>query len=308
MNIKKSVTELIGSTPLMELVNYNKSNNISATLLAKLEYFNPAGSAKDRIAKSMIEDAENSGKLFPDSVIIEPTSGNTGIGLAAVAASKGYKAVFVMPDTMSIERRNLLAAYGAEIVLTPGSEGMKGSIQKAEELAKEYTHGFIPSQFENPSNPKAHYNTTGPEIWADTDGKVDVFVAGVGTGGTISGTGAYLKEKNPEVKIIAIEPKNSPLISQGKSGSHGLQGIGANFIPDTLNKDILDEIITVSEEDAYSAARQMAQKEGILIGISSGATLYAATVVAKRPEMGGKNIVVLLPDTGERYMSTDLFR
>jgi len=307
MKIYKSVSDLIGSTPLLELTNYNKANGLKATILAKLEYFNPAGSAKDRIAKAMIEDAEKQGKLFPDSVIIEPTSGNTGIGLAAVAASKGYKAIFVMPDTMSIERRNLLAAYGAEIVLTPGSEGMKGSIQKAEKLAKEYTHGFIPAQFENPSNPKAHYETTGPEIWADTDGKVDVFVAGVGTGGTISGTGAFLKEKNPKIKIIAIEPKNSPLLSEGKSGSHGLQGIGANFVPNTLNKNILDEIITISEEDSYSAARQMAQKEGILIGISSGAALFAATEVAKRPEMGGKTIVVLLPDTGERYMSTDLF-
>ena len=308
MNIKKSITDLIGSTPLLELTNYNKANNLSATILAKLEYFNPAGSAKDRIAKSMIEDAEACGKLFPDSVIIEPTSGNTGIGLAAVAASKGYKAIFVMPDTMSIERRNLLAAYGAEIVLTSGAMGMKGSIAKAEALAMEYNHGFIPSQFENPSNPKAHYETTGPEIWSDTNGKVDVFVAGIGTGGTVSGTGKFLKEKNPEIKIIAIEPKNSPLISEGKAGSHGLQGIGANFVPDTLDKEVLDEIITVTEEDAYSAARQMAHSEGILVGISSGAALHAATEVAKRPEMSGKTIVVLLPDTGERYMSTDLFK
>ncbi len=308
MKTYKSVTELIGSTPLMELVNYNKTNNLSATLFAKLEYFNPAGSAKDRIAKAMIEDAEKNGKLFPDSVIIEPTSGNTGIGLAAVAASKGYKSIFVMPDTMSIERRNLLSAYGAEIVLTEGSKGMKGSIEKANELAKEYEHGFIPSQFENPSNPKAHYETTGPEIWSDTDGNVDVFIAGVGTGGTLSGTGKFLKEQNPEIKIIAMEPKNSPLLSEGKAGSHGLQGIGANFVPDTLDKSVIDEIITATEEDAYSAARLMAQKEGILIGISSGAALYAATLVAKRPEMNGKNIVVLLPDTGERYMSTDLFK
>ncbi len=307
MKIYKSVTDLIGSTPLLELSNYGKSNNLNATLLAKLEYFNPAGSAKDRIAKAMLEDAEKSGKLFPDSVIIEPTSGNTGIGLAAVAASKGYKAIFVMPDTMSIERRNLLSAYGAEIVLTPGCEGMKGSIQKAQELEKEYTHGFIPSQFENPANPKAHFETTGPEIWADTDGKVDVFVAGVGTGGTVSGTGKFLKKKNPDIKIVAIEPKNSPLLSEGRAGSHGLQGIGANFVPDTLDKTVLDEIITVTEEDAYAAARQMAHKEGILVGISSGAALYAATEIAKRPEMQGKTIVVLLPDTGERYMSTDLF-
>lgn len=307
MNISKSVTDLIGSTPLLELVNYSKANNLNATLLAKLEYFNPAGSAKDRIAKTMIEDAEANGKLVPDSVIIEPTSGNTGIGLAAVAASKGYKTIFTMPDTMSIERRKLLAAYGAEIVLTEGKLGMKGAIEKAEELAKEYPHSFIPSQFENPANPKAHYLTTGPEIWEDTDGKVDVFVAGVGTGGTISGTGKYLKEQNPAIKIVAIEPKNSPLLSEGRAGSHGLQGIGANFVPNTLDKSVLDEIMTVSEENAYVASRQMAKLEGILIGISSGAALHAATEIAKRPEMEGKTIVVLLPDTGERYMSTDLF-
>ncbi len=308
MNIKKSVTELIGSTPLMELVNYNKENNLSATLLAKLEYFNPAGSAKDRIAREMIEEAEKEGALFPDSVIIEPTSGNTGIGLAAVAASKGYKTIFTMPETMSVERRNLLAAYGAQIVLTEGSKGMSGAIEKANELAKELPHSFIPSQFENSANPNAHYKTTGPEIWNDTDGRIDAFVAGVGTGGTISGTGKFLKEKNPDVKIIAIEPKNSPLLSTGKAGSHGLQGIGANFVPNTLDKGILDEIITVSEEDAYAAARQMARLEGILVGISSGAALHAATEVAKRPQMNGKTIVVLLPDTGERYMSTDLFK
>ncbi|MBQ7097449.1 MAG: cysteine synthase A [Clostridia bacterium] len=308
MNIKKSVTELIGSTPLMELVNYNKENNLSATLLAKLEYFNPAGSAKDRIAREMLEEAERSGNLFPDSVIIEPTSGNTGIGLAAVAASKGYKTIFTMPETMSVERRNLLAAYGAQIVLTEGSKGMSGAIEKANELAKELTHSFIPSQFENGANPNAHYKTTGPEIWNDSDGGVDVFVAGVGTGGTISGTGKFLKEKNPDIKIIAIEPKNSPLLSEGRAGSHGLQGIGANFVPNTLDKGVLDEIITVSEEDAYTAARQMARLEGILVGISSGAALYAATEVAKRPQMSGKTIVVLLPDTGERYMSTDLFK
>ena len=308
MKIKKSVTELIGSTPLMELVNYNKENNISAMLLAKLEYFNPAGSAKDRIAREMIIDAENAGKLFPDSVIIEPTSGNTGIGLAAVAAAKGYKTIFTMPETMSVERRNLLAAYGAQIVLTEGSKGMSGAIEKANELAKELPHSFIPSQFENIANPNAHYKTTGPEIWNDTDGKIDVFVAGVGTGGTVSGTGKFLKEKNPDIKIIAIEPKNSPLLSEGRAGSHGLQGIGANFVPNTLDKGILDEIITVSEEDAYNAARKMARLEGILVGISSGAALHAATEIAKRPQMSGKTIVVLLPDTGERYMSTDLFK
>lgn len=292
----------------MEVKNYATANNLNATVLAKLEYFNPAGSAKDRIAKAMIEDAERSGKLFPDSVIIEPTSGNTGIGLAAVAASKGYKTIFTMPDTMSIERRNLLSAYGAEIVLTEGALGMSGAIAKAEELAKEIKHSFIPLQFENQANPQAHYLTTGPEIWADTDGKIDVFVAGVGTGGTISGTGKFLKEQNPNVKIIAVEPKNSPLLSEGRSGSHGLQGIGANFVPDTLDRSVLDEIITVAEDDAYASARLMARLEGILVGISSGAALYAATEVAKRPEMQGKTIVVLLPDTGERYMSTDLFK
>ncbi len=308
MKIYSSISDLIGSTPIMELKNYSIANNLSTAILAKLEYFNPAGSAKDRIAKAMIDDAEKSGRLFPDSVIIEPTSGNTGIGLAAVAASKGYKTIFTMPDTMSIERRNLLSAYGAEIVLTEGSLGMSGAIAKATELAKEITHSFIPSQFENPANPSAHYNTTGPEIWADTDGKVDVFVAGVGTGGTVSGTGKFLKEQNPDVKIIAVEPKNSPLLSMGKAGSHGLQGIGANFIPDTLDKDILDEIITVTEDDAYNSARLMAKLEGILVGISSGAALHAATEVAKRPDTQGKTIVVLLPDTGERYMSTDLFK
>ena len=307
-NIYKSADMLIGNTPLMELTNTEKKFGLSATILAKLEYFNPAGSAKDRIAREMLEEAERSGNLFPDSVIIEPTSGNTGIGLAAVAASKGYKTIFTMPETMSVERRNLLAAYGAQIVLTEGSKGMSGAIEKANELAKELTHSFIPSQFENGANPNAHYKTTGPEIWNDSDGGVDVFVAGVGTGGTISGTGKFLKEKNPDIKIIAIEPKNSPLLSEGRAGSHGLQGIGANFVPNTLDKGVLDEIITVSEEDAYTAARQMARLEGILVGISSGAALYAATEVAKRPQMSGKTIVVLLPDTGERYMSTDLFK
>ena len=308
IKVFNSISDLIGSTPLLKLNNYSKANNLNAAILAKLEYFNPAGSAKDRIAKAMLEDAEKSGKLFPDSVIIEPTSGNTGIGLAAVAASKGYKTIFTMPETMSIERRNLLAAYGAEIVLTEGALGMSGAIAKAEELAKELTHSFIPSQFENPANPSAHYNKTGPEIWTDTEGKVDAFVAGVGTGGTISGTGKFLKEKNPDIKIIAVEPKSSPLLSEGKAGSHGIQGIGANFVPDTLDKNILDEVITVTEEDAGLASRLMARLEGILVGISSGAALYAATEVAKRPEMQGKTIVVLLPDTGERYMSTDLFK
>ena len=304
MKVFNSVSELIGSTPIMELKNYSKSHNLNSRILAKLEYFNPAGSAKDRIAKAMIEDAENQGKLFPDSVIIEPTSGNTGIGLAAVAASKGYKTIFTMPDTMSIERRNLLSAYGAEIVLTPGSMGMSGAIAKATEL----NHSFIPSQFENPANPSAHYNTTGPEIWADTEGTVNAFVAGVGTGGTVSGTGKFLKEQNDDIKIIAVEPANSPLLSEGRAGSHGLQGIGANFVPETLDETVLDEIITVTEDDAHQAARLMARLEGILVGISSGAALHAATEVAKRPHMQGKTIVVLLPDTGERYMSTDLFK
>lgn len=307
MKVYKSVSELIGSTPLIELKNYNQDNNLNATLLAKLEYFNPAGSAKDRIAKSMIEEAEASGLINPDSVIIEPTSGNTGIGLAAVAASKGLRTIFTMPETMSIERRNLLRAYGAEIVLTDGKLGMNGAIKKAEELAKEIPHSFIPSQFENPANPKAHYLTTGPEIWSDTDGKVDMFVAGVGTGGTISGTGKYLKEQNPDIKIVAVEPKNSPVLSQGISGPHGLQGIGAGFVPKALNVDIIDEIITVTEDDAYRTSKSVAKREGILVGISSGAALFAATEIAKRPEACGKTIVVLLPDTGERYMSTTMF-
>ncbi len=308
MKIFGSISELIGSTPLLELKNFTRENGINARILAKLEYFNPAGSAKDRIAKAMIEDAEINGKLFPDSIIIEPTSGNTGIGLAAVAASKGYRTIFTMPETMSIERRNLLSAYGAEIVLTEGSLGMSGAIAKAEELAKEYEHSFIPSQFENPANPKAHYDTTGPEIWQDTDGCVDVFVAGVGTGGTISGTGKYLKEKNPSVKIIAVEPQKSPVLTKGTPGSHGIQGIGANFVPDTLDITIYDEVTTVTEENAYKMSRQMAELEGILVGISSGAALHAAAVIAKRPEMQDKTIVVLLPDTGERYMSTELYK
>lgn len=307
MKVYNSVTELIGSTPLIELKNYNQDNNLKATILAKLEYFNPAGSAKDRIAKSMIEEAEASGLIKPDSVIIEPTSGNTGIGLAAVAASKGLRTIFTMPETMSIERRNLLSAYGAEIVLTDGKLGMNGAIKKAEELAKEIPNSFIPSQFENPANPKAHYLTTGPEIWSDTDGKVDIFVAGVGTGGTISGTGKYLKEQNPNIKIVAVEPKNSPVLSQGTSGPHGLQGIGAGFVPKALDVEIIDEIITVTEDDAYRTGKSVARREGILVGISSGAALFAATEIAKRPESCGKTIVVLLPDTGERYMSTTMF-
>ncbi len=307
MKVYKSVTELIGSTPLIELKNYNQDNKLKATILAKLEYFNPAGSAKDRIAKSMLEDAEISGLINPSSVIIEPTSGNTGIGLAAVAASKGLRTIFTMPETMSIERRNLLCAYGAEIVLTDGKLGMNGAIKKAEELAKEIPDSFIPSQFENPANPKAHYLTTGPEIWSDTDGKVDIFVAGVGTGGTISGTGKYLKEQNPNIKIVAVEPKNSPVLSQGTSGPHGLQGIGAGFVPKALDVDIIDEIITVTEEDAYHASKSVARREGILVGISSGAALFAATEIAKHPDCQDKTIVVLLPDTGERYMSTPMF-
>ncbi len=307
MRIYSSVTDLIGSTPLLCLNNYMSEHNLSAKILAKLEYFNPAGSAKDRIAKAMIEDAEKSGKLKPGATIIEPTSGNTGIGLAAISAAKGYHTIFTMPETMSIERRNLLKAYGAEIVLTEGKLGMNGAIQKAEELAREIPLSFLPSQFENPSNPKAHFETTGPEIWSDTDGKIDVFVAGVGTGGTISGTGKYLKSKNPDIKIIAVEPENSPVLTKGTSGAHGLQGIGAGFVPKALDTGIYDEVITVKEEDAYLTGKILAKKEGILAGISSGAALFAATEIAKREEYKDKTIVVLLPDTGERYMSTPMF-
>lgn len=307
MRIFDSVIDLVGSTPLLSLKNYSLEKNLSSTILAKLEYFNPAGSAKDRIAKTMIEDAEQSGKLKPGATIIEPTSGNTGIGLAMVSAAKGYRTIFTMPETMSIERRNLLKAYGAEIVLTDGKLGMNGAIKKAEELAKEITSSFIPAQFENPANPKAHFETTGPEIWADTDGKVDVFVAGIGTGGTISGTGNFLKAQNPDIKIIAIEPENSPVLSKGTSGAHGIQGIGAGFVPKTLDTEVYDEIITVKEDDAYKTARLLAQKEGILVGISSGAALFAATEIARREEYKNKTIVVLLPDTGERYMSTPMF-
>lgn len=307
MRIFEKITDLIGGTPIMELKNYEKENKTSATILAKLEYFNPAGSVKDRIAKAMIDDAEAKGLLNAESVIIEPTSGNTGIGLAAVAASRGYRIILTMPETMSIERRNLLKAYGAELVLTEGAKGMKGAIAKADELAKEIPHSFIPSQFTNSANPKIHSITTGPEIWEDTDGKVDIFVAGVGTGGTISGVGKYLKEKNPNIKVVAVEPAGSPVLSKGTPGPHKIQGIGAGFVPDTLDTDVYDEIITVENEDAFATGRTLAKKEGILVGISSGAAVFAATKLAERPENKGKIIVALLPDTGERYLSTAMF-
>lgn len=307
MNIKHKITELVGGTPLFELENIEAEEKLDATVLAKLEYLNPAGSVKDRIAKAMIEDAEASGALKAGSVIIEPTSGNTGIGLAAIGASKGYRVIIVMPETMSIERRKLMNAYGAELVLTEGSKGMKGAIAKAEELAKEIPNSFIPSQFTNQANPKAHIATTGPEIWNDTDGKVDIFIAGVGTGGTLSGVGAYLKSQNSNVKIVAVEPADSPVLSEGKAGPHKIQGIGAGFVPETLNTDIYDEIITVANEDAFAAGKKIAQKEGILVGISSGAALWAAIQLAKRPENKGKTIVALLPDTGDRYLSTPMF-
>ncbi|MBO7348591.1 MAG: cysteine synthase A, partial [Spirochaetales bacterium] len=288
--------------------NYSKAHELEATVLVKLEYLNPAGSVKDRIAKAMIEDAEKKGLLKKGSVIIEPTSGNTGIGLAAIAASKGYRAILTMPETMSVERRNLLKAYGAEIVLTEGAKGMKGAIAKAEELAKEIPGSFIPGQFVNPANPAAHRSTTGPEIWADTDGKVDYFVAGVGTGGTLTGVGEFLKSQNPKIKVVAVEPETSPVLSKGTPGPHKIQGIGAGFVPDTLNTKIYDEIIPVSNEDAFATGKEIARRDGILVGISSGAALYAATVLAKRPENKGKTIVVLLPDTGDRYLSTPLFQ
>ncbi len=306
--IYNQITDLIGNTPLLNVRNYSKANDLEATILVKLEYLNPAGSVKDRIAKAMIEDAEKKGLLKKDSVIIEPTSGNTGIGLAAVAASRGYRAILTMPETMSVERRNLLKAYGAEIVLTEGSKGMKGAIAKADELAKEIPNSFIPGQFVNPANPAAHLATTGPEIWNDTDGKVDFFVAGVGTGGTLSGVGEYLKSKNPNVKVVAVEPVDSPVLSKGVAGPHKIQGIGAGFVPATLNTKIYDEIITVTNEDAFATGKAIARKDGVLVGISSGAALFAATQLAKRPENKGKTIVVLLPDTGDRYLSTPLFQ
>ncbi len=305
--IYKTLTDLIGRTPLLELSNYNKHKDLNATIVAKLEYFNPAGSVKDRIAKAMIEDAEAKGLLKSDSVIIEPTSGNTGIGLASVAAAKGYRIILTMPETMSIERRNLLKAYGAELVLTEGAKGMRGAIEKAAELAESTPNSFIPGQFVNPVNPLVHKMTTGPEIWNDTDGKVDIFVAGIGTGGTISGVGEYLKSKNPNIKIIAVEPFDSPLLSEGKFGPHKIQGIGANFVPDILNTKIYDEIIKVHNEEAFDSGREIAKIEGLLIGISSGAAVFAATEIAKRPENAGKTVVVLLPDNGERYLSTALY-
>ena len=301
------VTDLIGGTPLLKLTNYIKNNGLDATILAKLELFNPAGSVKDRIARAMIDEAEQKGVLKPDSVIIEPTSGNTGIGLASVAAARGYKIILTMPETMSVERRNLLKAYGAQIVLTDGAKGMKGAIEKANELAAQTPNSFIPSQFTNQANPTAHFNTTGPEIWADTDGKVDIFVAGVGTGGTVSGVGEYLKKQNPNVKVVAVEPAGSPVLSKGTPGPHKIQGIGAGFVPETLDTEVYDEIITVENEDAFATGRELARKEGVLVGISSGAAVYAATVLAKRPENKGKIIVALLPDTGERYLSTAMF-
>lgn len=306
--IYNQITELIGNTPLLNVRNYSKANDLEATILVKLEYLNPAGSVKDRIAKAMIEDAEKKGLLKQGSVIIEPTSGNTGIGLAAVAASRGYRAILTMPETMSVERRNLLKAYGAEIVLTEGSKGMKGAIAKADELAKEIPNSFIPGQFDNPANPAAHFATTGPEIWNDTDGKVDFFVAGVGTGGTLSGVGEYLKSKNPDVKVVAVEPVDSPVLSKGVAGPHKIQGIGAGFVPATLNTKIYDEIITVTSEDSFATGKSVARTDGVLVGISSGAALFAATQIAKRPENMGKTIVVLLPDTGDRYLSTPLFQ
>lgn len=301
------ITDLIGGTPILKLNNYIALNELPANIYAKLEYFNPAGSVKDRIAKAMIDDAEAKGALKPGAVIIEPTSGNTGIGLAAVAASKGYRIILTMPETMSVERRNLLKAYGAELVLTDGAKGMKGAIAKAEELAQQIEGGFIPSQFTNSANPTAHFNTTGPEIWEDTDGKVDIFVAGVGTGGTVSGVGKYLKSKNPNVKVVAVEPAGSPVLSKGVAGPHKIQGIGAGFVPETLDTKIYDEIIAVENEDAFATCKTLARKEGLLVGISSGAAVYAATQLAKRPENKGKNIVVLLPDTGDRYLSTPMF-
>ncbi len=306
-NIYKSLTDLIGGTPLLELTNYEKENDLQAKVLAKLEYFNPAGSVKDRVAKAIIDKAEKSGKLKPNSTIIEPTSGNTGIGLCAVAAIRGYKIIITMPETMSVERRKLMKAYGAELVLTDGAKGMAGAIAKANELAEEIENSFIAGQFVNPANPKAHYETTGPEIYRDTDGKVDIFVAGVGTGGTLSGTGKYLKEQDPDIKVVAVEPETSPVLSQGKSGAHKIQGIGAGFVPETLDTEIYDEIITVPNDEAFRYSRAVTHSDGLLVGISSGAAIYAATELARRPENAGKTIVAILPDTGERYLSTPLF-
>lgn len=307
MKVYEKITDLAGGTPLLRLNNLIAKNKLEADILAKLEYFNPAGSVKDRVAKAMIDDAEEKGLLKSDSVIIEPTSGNTGIGLASVAAARGYRIILTMPETMSVERRNLLKAYGAELVLTEGGKGMKGAIEKAEQLAEEIPHSFIPGQFVNPANPAAHFATTGPEIWNDTEGKVDMFVAGIGTGGTISGVGEYLKSKNPDVKIIAVEPAGSPVLSKGISGRHSIQGIGAGFVPDTLNTEIYDEIVTVENEDAFETGRALAKQEGVLVGISSGAAVFAAMELARRPENKGKVIVALLPDTGDRYLSTPMF-
>ncbi len=306
--IYKSIEEMIGGTPLLQLGNYGKKHGLGANLLAKVEAINPGGSAKDRVAKRMVEDAERAGILREGATIIEPTSGNTGIGLAVMAAARGYRAIIVMPDTMSMERRLLMTAFGAELVLTEGQKGMAGAIEKAEELAKEIPDSFIPGQFDNPSNPAAHYDSTGPEIYEDTDGKVDIFVAGIGTGGTITGVGRYLKEKNPAVKIVGVEPASSPLLTKGTAGPHGLQGIGANFVPSILDRSVIDEIMTVTDEEAYETGRELARTEGLLAGISAGAAAFAAAELAKRPENAGKNIVVLLPDTGDRYLSTEMFR
>ncbi|MCQ4804188.1 cysteine synthase A [Holdemanella sp. MSK.7.32] len=307
MTVYKAISDLIGNTPLVELTHIEEKESLDSRVVAKVEFFNPAGSVKDRIAKKMIEDAEKAGKIKPGATLIEPTSGNTGIGIASVAAAKGYKAIMTMPETMSVERRNLLKAYGAKVVLTDGKTGMKGAIAKAKELAATIPNSFIPSQFENPSNPQAHYESTGPEIWKDTEGKVDIFVAGVGTGGTVSGTGKYLKDQNPNVKVIAVEPATSPVLSQGYAGPHGIQGIGAGFVPNTLDTSVYDEVFTVTNEQAYETGRLIAHNEGMLVGISSGAATYAAIQIAKRPENKGKTIVVLLPDTGERYLSTPMF-